>query len=53
MAVIIESLITIKVTVITIPTNHVTSHILPETADITTEINIMTVIQRGMAGDLD
>jgi len=53
MAVIIESLIIIKVTVITMPTNHVTSRILPETVDTTTEINIITVIQRGMDGDLD
>jgi len=53
MAVIIESLIIVKVTVITTPTNLVTSRIWPETADITTEINIITIIQKGMVGDLD
>lgn len=53
MAVIIERLTIVKVTVITTPTNLVTSRILPEMADITTEINIITIIQRGMVGDLD
>ena len=53
MAVIIESLIIVKVMVITTPTNLVTSRILPETVDITMEINIITIIQRGMGGDLD
>jgi hypothetical protein len=53
MAAIIESLIIIKVTVITMHTNLVISSILPETVDITMEINIITIIQRGMGGDLD
>jgi hypothetical protein len=53
MAVIIESLIIVKVTVIIMLTNLVTSSILPETVDITMEINITTIIQRGMGGDLD
>jgi hypothetical protein len=53
MAVIITGLIIVKVTVITMSTDLITSSIMLETMDITMGISIITIIQRGMVGDID